>query len=196
MNKETLLAAVVALVVGLLGGYLVFSISGSKSQAPVAGMPGGGAPMVNYEERIAQTLKVVAQDPKNFQAWVQLGNDYFDTNQPQKSIEAYGKALEINPKDPNVLTDQAIMYRAVGWFDKAIANLEAAMKIDPKHVQSLFNLGIVYMEDLKQPAKAIEYWTRYLELDPASPNAQRVRMMLEQAKQVQPTSSAPGPMFR
>ncbi|ANA39739.1 MULTISPECIES: tetratricopeptide repeat protein [Geobacter] len=196
MNKETLLAAVVALVVGLLGGYLVFSISGSKNPAPVGGMPGGGAPMVNYDERIAQALKVVAQDPKNLQAWVQLGNDYFDTNQPQKSIEAYGKALEIKPNDPNILTDQAIMYRAVGWFDKAIANLEASVKVDPKHVQSLFNLGIIYMEDLKQPAKAIQYWTRYLELDPASPNAQRVRMMLEQAKQVQPSSSAPGPMFR
>ena len=90
------------------------------------GMPPGGmpapAPGDNFQARITAMQAVVARDPKNFDAWVQLGNDYFDTRQPQKAIDAYGRALELKPDNPNVLTDQGVMYRDIGQFDKAIAN--------------------------------------------------------------------------
>ncbi|AJE02596.1 tetratricopeptide repeat protein [Geobacter pickeringii] len=197
MKKENVLYAVVALLVGLLGGYLVFSISG-KSQSPVnAGIPAGGGAPVDYQQRIAEAEKVVAREPGNLQAWVQLGNDYFDTDQPQKAVNAYGKALELDPNNPNILTDQGIMFKRVGWFDRAVANFEKAQKIDPKHVQSLYNLGVVYMDDLKQPDKAIAVWTRYLELDPTSPSAQQIRGLIEQARGAQQSKGAtPAPLFK
>jgi len=74
------------------------------------------------------------------------------------------------------------MYRKMGLFDKAIANFEQAGKIDPKHLQSLYNLGVVYANDLKQPAKAIEVWERYVKMDPLSPQGQQVKAMIEQLK--------------
>ena len=192
MKKENVLFAVVALLIGLLGGYLVFSISGKKSQPAVnAGIPAGGGAPVDYQQRIGEAEKVVARDPKNLQVWVQLGNDYFDTDQPQKAINAYGKALELDPNNPNVLTDQGIMFKRVGWYDRAVANFEKAQQLDPKHLQSLYNLGIVYMDDMKQPDKAIKAWNRYLELDPTSPNSQQIRALIEQAK-----GSSPAPSFK
>lgn len=173
--------AVVALIVGLLGGYLVFSISsaGKVQQSDTAGQAGGGS-TIDYTQRIAQAEKVVAQDPKNLNAWISLGNDYFDLQQAEKSINAYGKALEIEPNNPNILTDQGIMFRRVGWYDKALANFEKANKIDPKHLQSLYNAGIVYADDLKQPEKAVSYWRRYLQLDSSSPTAIQIKAMMAQ----------------
>lgn len=189
MNKESTLIAVVALVVGLLGGYLIFSISnaGKSQQAAPAIQPGAGSP-TDYTQRIAQAEKIVAQDPKNLNAWISLGNDYFDTEQAQKSINAYGKALEIDPNNPNVLTDQGVMFRKVGWYDKALINFEKASKLDPNHLQSLFNAGIVYVSDLKQPEKAIPYWTKYLKLDSNSPTALQVKGMMEQSGKGMPTT--------
>ncbi len=183
MKKETVLLIVVALIVGLLGGYLIFSISG-KTEMPQVGsnLPVGGGSPTDYQARIAQAEKILAQDPKNLQAWIQLGNDYFDTEQPQKAINAYAKALELKPDNPNVLTDQGVMYRKVGWYDKAIANFEKAQAIDPKHLQSIFNLGLVYADDLKQPDKALKAWNRYLELDSTSPTAQQIKRMVEDIK--------------
>lgn len=180
MKKESILFAVIALIVGLLGGYLIFSISmGGKSagtlQQPAA--VGGGSP-ADHAARIAEAEKIVAQDPKNLNAWISLGNDYFDTDQAQKAIHAYGKALEIKPDNPNILTDQGVMFRKVGWFDKAAANFEKAQKLDPKHLQSLYNLGIVYTLDLKQPDKAKAVWAKYLQMDPNSPNAAQIREMM------------------
>jgi len=122
----------------------------------------------------------VANDPKNLQAWTMLANEYYDTDQAQKAINAYNKALEITPGNPNLLTDQGVMFKRTGQFDKALANFEKAQKIDPKHLQSLYNIGIVYSEDLKQPDKALKAWNHYLELDSTSPAAQQVKRLMAQ----------------
>jgi cytochrome c-type biogenesis protein CcmH/NrfG len=183
MKKENILGIVVALIIGILGGFLIFSVSTKRESAPVSGglPPGAGSP-TDYQQRIAEAEKIVAADPKNGQAWIQLGNDYFDTDQAKKAVDAYGKALEIDPTNTNVLTDQGIMYRKIGWYDKAIANFEKAQQIDPKHLQSLYNLGVVYATDLKQTDKAVKLWTHYLELDTTSPTAQQVKIQLDQLK--------------
>ncbi len=181
MKKENILYVTVALLVGLLGGYLVFSLAGGKKQSetPTASIPMGAGTPADYQSRITEAEKIVAKDPKNLQAWVSLGNDYFDTSQSQKAIDAYGKALEINPNNPDVLTDQGVMFRKVGWFDKALANFEKAQQVDPKHLQSLYNIGVVYMEDMKQPDKALKVWGKYLEMDSTSPTAQQIKAAME-----------------
>jgi cytochrome c-type biogenesis protein CcmH/NrfG len=180
LKKESILVAAVALIVGLLGGFLVFSISTvGKNQQTTPSIPSGAGSPTDYTARIAEAEKIVAQDPKNMNAWLSLGNDYFDTEQAQKAIHAYGKVLEIEPNNPNVLTDQGVMYRKVGWYDKALANFEKAQKLDPKHLQSLFNSGIVYAVDMKDHVKARPYWKKILEIDPNSPTAMQVKSMMQ-----------------
>lgn len=180
MKNESIWIAVVALIVGFLGGYLIGSIStAGKAPQESTGIPSGAGTPTDYSRRIAEAEKIVAQDPKNLNAWISLGNDYFDTEQAQKAINAYGKALEIEPNNPNVLTDQGVMYRKVGWYDKALANFEKAQQIEPKHLQSMYNMGVVYAVDLKQPEKAIPVWTRYLKIDPSSATASQIKGMLE-----------------
>jgi len=179
MKKESILLAAVALIVGLLGGYLVFSIStAGKNQQAAPAIPVGAGSPTDYTQRIAQAEKIVAQNPKDLNAWISLGNDYFDTEQSQKAINAYTKALEIDPNNPNVLTDQGVMFKKIGWYDKALANFEKAQKIDPNHVQSLFNSGIVYAVDLKDHVKARPYWKKILEIDPNSATAMQVKSMM------------------
>jgi cytochrome c-type biogenesis protein CcmH/NrfG len=145
------------------------------------GMPGaipapGGGPEI--QSQIASLQSVVARDPKNVQAWVMLGNAYFDTGQPQKSVEAYGRALELKPNDPDVLTDQGVMYRALGQFDKAVANFEKANKTNPTHVQSLYNLGVVYSSDLHQNDKAAAALNKVIQTAPSSPQAAQAKQLL------------------
>jgi len=186
VSKENVLTIVVAMIVGLLGGYLIFNIAGNKALPTNVSVPQGGGSPTDYQRRIVEAEKIVAKDPQNVRAWIQLANDYFDTDQPQKSVNAYGKALELDPNNVNAMTDQGIMYRKIGWYDKAIANFEKAQSIDPRHLQSLYNLGVVYMVDLKQPDKAREIWTKYLQFDSTSPTAQQIKNDL--AAMNQPTS--------
>jgi cytochrome c-type biogenesis protein CcmH/NrfG len=129
-------------------------------------------------QRIATGEKLVAQEPKNVAAWVQLGNDYFDTHQRQKAVDAYGKALELQPDNPDVITDQGVMYRELGQFDKAVANFSKANKIQPSHIQSLYNLGVVYAYDFHDQLRAAEAWNRLIQMAPSSPQADQARQAL------------------
>lgn len=175
-NKETLLLVVIAFVAGLLVGILVSK--GGRDSVPVQTSV-APAPIVNYQKEIALLEKVIAGDPTNREAWVKLGHSYFDSDQPMKAIEAYNKALALDGNDPNVLTDQGVMFRRVGWYDKAVENFIKANELDPNHAQSLYNLGIVYRYDLKDFAKAKEAWTRFLVLNPSGPGADQVRGELQ-----------------
>jgi len=183
-NKENLVMMVVALVVGILigviGSNLAGRTGGGSAPAPQAGAP--AASSVNFQQNIKTLQDVVAKDPKNRNAWVELGNNYFDSDQPMQAVEAYGKALELNDQDPNVLTDQGVMFRRLGWYDKAIENFEKAYRIAPDHAQSLFNLGIVYRYDLQDFPKAIQTWEKYLALNPTGPGAEQVRSEMASLK--------------
>jgi tetratricopeptide (TPR) repeat protein len=191
LKKENVLIVVMALVIGLLGGFFIFSLSG-KNETPTqtGGAPAGSDSPVEYQQRIAELEKVVANEPKNLQALTMLANDYYDTDQPKKASETYAKALELDPKNPDLLTDQGVMYKRLGAFDKALANFEKAQGIDPKHLQSLYNIGIIYAADLKQPDKALKAWTHYLELDSTSPAAQQVKRLVVQIKATSGEGSA------
>jgi tetratricopeptide (TPR) repeat protein len=96
-----------------------------------------------------------------------------------KAIEAYDEALKIDGNDPDILTDQGTMYRRVGWLDKAINNFIKANQLNPQHLNSLFNMGIVYSQDLGEKQKADEAWNRFLELNPTGQAADKVRTMLD-----------------
>ena len=185
MKKETILFVVVALVAGFLIGLL----AGGKSSGPVVpattGAPAGPPPMVNLQQKISELKKIVAADPGNFLAWVALGNEYFDSNQLMDAVQAYDKALEIKPDSPDVLTDQGVMFKRLGWFDRAIENFTRAHEIDPSHATSFYNLGVVYRYDLQNFDKAKEAWTRFLEINPTGPGSDRVRQDLA-SMQAQP----------
>jgi len=201
VNKSAIIGAVVGFLVGGLGGYSLGMSDGREAAARggmggppgmPAGMPsgmppgmGGGAPtpppqalQTEAFQRIEINRKLTQTDPKARPAWVQLGNDYFDTRQFQKSIDAYERALELGPNDPDVLTDQGVMFQEIGQFDRAIANFEKANKQNPAHIQSLFNIGVVYANGKKDPVKAAVAWKKVIEVAPQSPQANAARQAL------------------
>lgn len=178
-NKENLVFVVAALIVGILVGVIVGNIGDRGT--PVSGPQPGSAPppAVNYQQEVKVLLDVVAREPNNRNAWVQLGNNYFDSNQPVQAVDAYAKALELDGNDPNVLTDQGIMFRRLGWYDKAVENFLQANRLQPQHSQSLFNLAIVYQQDLKNVEQAVAAWNRFLEFNPSGPGAEQARRNLQ-----------------
>jgi len=113
MKKENVLLVVIVLVVGVLVGILAVKM-GQKPSKP-ASAPASAAPAVNLQQTIKMLEGIVANDPTNRNAWAELGHNYFDSDQPVKAIEAYDKALALGPDDPNILTDQGVMFRSCVW---------------------------------------------------------------------------------
>jgi len=133
-----------------------------------------------YSERIASARAAVERDPRDRRAWIELGNDYFDTQRRAEAVEAYASALELEPDDPDVLTDQGIMLRELGAFDRALANFERANRLQPTHLHSLFNIGVLCASDLHDRARAVRAWRKVIDTAPGSPQAEDARRAIDE----------------
>jgi hypothetical protein len=61
--------------------------------------------------------------------------------------------------------------------------------VAPNHLQSLYNIGVVYAVDLKQPEKAIPVWTRYLKQDSTSETALQIKRALDNLQHGSPQAT-------
>jgi cytochrome c-type biogenesis protein CcmH/NrfG len=184
VKKEIMLiVALIALVIGFLGGifYSAFQ-SGPTGKVQTASGPARppqqqqSQPNLSNEQarNILSLEQEVAVNPTNIDAWTQLGNVYFDTQNFTKAIRAYEKSLELSPNNPNVLTDLGVMYRRNGQPGKAVEVFDRAMTIDPRHEQSRFNKGIVLRYDMNDREGAVKAWEELLRINPSAtaPNGQ------------------------
>jgi cytochrome c-type biogenesis protein CcmH/NrfG len=184
VKKEfTLIVALIALVVGFLGGifYSALQSSPTGSVQTTSGLPPqqqqqqGG--LSNEQARNILSLEQeVAVNPTNLNAWTELGNVYFDTNNFPKAIRAYEKSIELSPNNANVLTDLGVMYRRNGQTNKALEAFDRAIAVSPSHEQSRFNKGIVLRYDLNDRDGAVKAWEELLKINPnaTAPNGQPV----------------------
>jgi tetratricopeptide (TPR) repeat protein len=161
----------VGLVIGIVGTRI---LSGGNSSIPPP------PPVALNQDSDAQTAianlrKILANDPNNYQALVQLGNAYYDTNQPAQAVEFYEKALAIDGSSADVLTDLGSMYRSLKRFNDAISRFRRATELNPRHPNSRYNLGLVYVYDLQDYQKGIEAWEGLLAVDPQGPRSEDVR---------------------
>lgn len=191
VKKETMLiVALIALVVGFLGGIFYSAMqspSGNVQTASAPPPPSQQQSQSNISNEQARAIlsleQAVAADPTNADAWLQLGNVYYDTGNPPKAIKAYEKYLELRSAgDPNVLTDLGVMYRRNGQPKKAVEAFDKAIALDPKHQQSWFNKGIVLRYDLNDREGAIKAWQELLKINPdaVAPNGKPVSEVIKE----------------
>jgi len=161
----------------LIGGIIIGSQVVDRSPAKTAKASAKGG-------LEAMTAQIDAID--DYDQLVQIGNQAFDAGNPHVAIPAYEKALRIGPgrKDPNVVTDLGVMYRAIGEYGKAVALFRQAMQIDPKHAFSRYNLGVVLMQDLKDYPGAKAAFEEFLRLSPGGPEAESAKKNLKELEKL------------
>jgi len=197
MNAKTIFTFAGGVVTGLILGVLIFS----GGPAPVPLPTGQQAPppqqpqvdKIKLQREIAQLEGIVKSDPQNYNAWKTLGDNYFDTELFQKSVDSYRKALDINNADPNVWTDMGVMYRRLGDFTMALEAFEEAIQRGPDHTVSRLNKGVVYIYDLKDLDKGIAAWEDFLRVAPQGQQADQIRAELAKLKGSAPPTGGPIP---
>ena len=183
VKRQTLTTSVaIALMVGFVAG-LVFGVYKSPSQLP-AGTPGAANPGAGRAGMLARLEEQVRANPKDVEAWIQIGHINFDNQQHQAAIKAYENALAINPDNAPVLTDLGIMYRRSGNPEEAIRRFDQAIAVDPKLENPRFNKGVVLLHDLNDREAAIAAWEGLLEVNPLAmaPNGKSVDQLVTEFK--------------
>ena len=190
VRKETFwLGTLLALAVGFFGGVMFAVLKSDKAVVPGTPQPQVQVPQAQVAtpprtNMIASLTDETVKNPQNTEAWVQLGNEYFDSNQYEKAVWAYQKSLELDPKNANVWTDLGVMYRRSGKPQEALQAFDKAIEVDPKHEPSRLNKGIVLLHDLQDIDAAIAAWEGLLEVNPIAmaPTGRSVDEMIQQMK--------------
>lgn len=190
VRHSTLYFAVgIALIAGVYLGTLLPSLLRDPVAAAQVGQPAqqgqvaeAAAPVApDITKHILELEQLVAKNPQDLPAWINLGNLYFDTHNHKGAIVAYEKALAIKPDNADVLTDLGIMYRDEKMYPQAVDAFTRALQVNPKHQNALFNRGVVLFYDMNRKEEGRTVWRQLLAVNPMAkaPDGKSVRDMVE-----------------
>jgi cytochrome c-type biogenesis protein CcmH/NrfG len=180
--------ALFGIIIGwVLGSQQAASTVRNAAPAPQAAAPAQQTPPASQAmpidpERVKALEGVAAQNPKDAQPRVQLGNMFFDGEQYPQAITWYEQALKINPNDANVSTDLGVAYYYTNQPDRALSQFEHSLRVDPKHIKTLLNQGIVRAFGKQDFGGAAKAWQQVVDLAPDSPEGQAAKKGLEGIK--------------
>lgn len=180
------------------GAYGYFSGTASPksptSSSASASSSSGNSDYVNLKNQVNVLNQKVRSNPNDSSLQQELGNAYYDlgtmarTVAPNEAREDYLQAIKYyqsvlnTKKDINVLTDMSTAAIYTGQNDVAEKGFKEALTENPDFIQALFNYGVFLSEIKKDYASAISVWQTALDKDPNGPNAERLKQIIPQAK--------------
>ena len=131
-------------------------------------------------DKLQEALRYTQQAPNKTNSWINLGNVYYDLKMLPEALEAYKKALNIDPSDSNIYASMAECYYSSKKYETSaqfyeyakertydpveIENYEAMIalsKLSGQKYEEAYNLYVALVD--KYPNKK-EYFINYLYL--------------------------------
>lgn len=200
MKAESIVIGVAGTVFGLIVGWIIGTQQAparpfapgpapaqAAAQAPM-GAPPASAPVLD-EAQVTALRNIAEKDPANVQSRVQLGNMYFDAERYQDAIQWYEAALKLNPNDADVSTDLGVCFYYTNQADRAVRQMEESLRIDPKHLKTMLNLGIVKAFGKQDLTGAAAMWEEVIRLAPDSQEGQAAKRSLANLQAAHPGGS-------
>jgi len=119
----------------------------------------------DYPGAISQLRQLVDRDPKDFEAFTQLGTAYFFSKKPSEAEKAYLRSLELEPTSTLTLLDLGKLRLDQKDFQGAIEILSKAVVLQPPSAEANYFLGEAYL-NTKKGSKAVDYMNEALKIDP------------------------------
>ena len=119
----------------------------------------------SYDEAIPLLRQLITADPKDYQAWTELGTVHLMQKNFAEAEKAYQHAAEVQPSFTLALINLGRVRLIQKNFEKAIEALSQAVKTQPLSASANYYLGEAYLQ-IKKGSKAVGYLYEALRLDP------------------------------
>jgi len=193
------MAAVVALLIPVLS-VAVYSQLGSRTAlegtvAPPAMASTGDLPpdhprvagqqaMPSLDEMVARLAERLKSEPDNLEGWVMLGRSYLVMKQPGPARDAFARAYQLAPDNPDILSRYAETSALVQGGSMAGRPAELVARLldmAPNHPNGLWLAGLdAYQEG--DYARAVTHWSQLSTMLEPGPDADLVNEQLAQAR--------------
>ncbi|MDR3586244.1 MAG: hypothetical protein P4L59_13120 [Desulfosporosinus sp.] len=204
-QQITAIVIAILITISLVGAGVFGYFSGGTS--PNSSSSSGNNDYSSLKSRVDTLNKQVKSNPNDIPLQQNLGDAYYDLassaqkNAPNEAQEDYNQAVKYyqnvlkTKKDINVLTDMATAAFYGGQNDLADNSFKEALAEKPDFQQALFNYG-VFLSSVKQDyPTAIRMWQTALDKDPNGSNANQLKQLISQTKNMlttQPNTYNPG----
>lgn len=109
------------------------------------------------EEGKKQVEERITYNEKQFQVnvWYEKGKQHFYKNELDEAIEAYTRAIELNPNDADAYYARGVTYRFKKQNDMAVTDYNQAISINPKNAGFYHARGVFYLDKVMEEANSI-----------------------------------------
>ena len=119
-----------------------------------------------WDKAIADYSKAIELDPKNAWALSNRANIYSQLKQWDKAIADYTKAIELDPKNAWAVFNRANIYQPTEAMGQGHRRLLQSHRTGTEECVGSRQSGRIFTASLKQWDKAIDDYTKAIELDP------------------------------
>jgi tetratricopeptide (TPR) repeat protein len=118
-----------------------------------------------YPEAAALFNELLTNDPKDFQAWSELGTVYLLEQNLTGAEKAYSNAIDIRPRFFLGLMNLGRLRMMQKNFEGAISPLSVAVEVKRTSADANYYLGEAFLQ-VKKGSKAVVYLNEAIKLDP------------------------------
>lgn len=206
--KHVYALAAICLVAGLAIGFVCFGTGATaagpttveSAPPPSATSPGTAHPVSladmkhMADQQAVPLLQQLKANPANPATLAQVGAIYHIAHQYKEAADWYSRAVQSAPSDVALRTKLATSLYRAGDADGALAQLDEALKLDPKDANSLFNLGMIRLQGKADPRGALSAWRQLLRSNPDLPADRKaaVQQLIAQVTAMQNGMQAKG----
>ena len=110
----------------------------------------------NYPDAVAEYQNAVARNPKDYQAYYNMGLSYYHMKKPDKAISAYKNAVKYNPKHAEAFTNLGLAYHEKKEYILAKNAFAKALSLKPDLGEALFGMARIFKQQ-EEYESALEY---------------------------------------
>jgi tetratricopeptide (TPR) repeat protein len=135
----------------------------------------------DYDAAIASYQKVIAADPNNDRAKIDIGMTYLEKGDFVNAEKALMEVATSVNANREVFYNLGEVKFAKGETDEAVKYYQRAVDMDASWAKPLFKIGLSRLQKADTPG-AIEYMNKVIAAEPNSAEAAQAKALIEQLK--------------
>jgi len=152
-------------------GYLSTALKKDPHQAIALNSLGTAYIKKGEIKKAIQFYRQAVQEKPDYAMAIQnLKNAEMNWKFYQTSLAQIQEAMKTSPNNPALFIKSGDLYRQMGDYDKAVAQYQKALSIQPRNIQAMYGLVLVYSSGEGNYAKALETLQGMRQYQPGNPD--------------------------